>query len=152
MAVNITDPNPSTIHLKACGPINQEEAAAGEAGITPGHLVKLNTSNAVVKHPTAGIAASKAFAIEDRYQGKGIDDAYASGDRCHYRILAPGDHVYALLADAENVVIGDLLSSKGDGTLRKVAGSDVALAVALEAKDLTASANTTAQRLRARII
>lgn len=126
-----------------------EEIAAGGA-ITPGMLLEVNSAGAVVAHNTAGDTALPMFAKEDEYQGKGINDAYASGDKCHVWIPGKGDQVYAILADGENVAIGDFLESNGEGFLQKLvvdpvssAGGDIqpqsVVAVATEAVDLSDS-------------
>lgn len=104
-------------------PIKEERAAGGV--ITPGHLVTINSSNAVVVHPTAGGNAQKAFADVDDMQGRTIDDNYASGDRVHIWFAQPGERVNAILKDGENVVIGDALMSAGDGTLAKLVPDEI---------------------------
>lgn len=95
-----------------------EEHAAHEA-ITPGHLVMINSDDEAAKHAVEGGTAFPMFALEDESQGKGITDAYVSGAVVQCWIPTRGDIVNALLADGENVVIGDFLVSKGDGTLKK---------------------------------
>ena len=57
------------------------------------------------------------FALEDELQGKGIDDPYADGDRVQCWVAVRGEEVYAILADGENVAIGDFLESNGSGEL-----------------------------------
>ena len=107
-----------TIMLKGDGIF--KEANAGGA-ITPGHLIDRNSAGAVVVHATAaGNVAVPMFALEQDTVGNDIDTAYASGDRVQMVVPQPGSEVYALLpASAAAVVIGDLLESSGDGTLRK---------------------------------
>lgn len=92
-----------------------------EAAITPGMLIELTSSETVQAHSTAGgNAVPIAFALEDELQGKGIDEAYADGDRVQCWIPYRGDAVYAILADDSAAVsIGDLLESNGDGYLTK---------------------------------
>jgi hypothetical protein len=92
------------------------------------------------------------FAVEDELQGGSIDDAYAASSRVQVWTPQRGDVVYALLKDGQNVVIGDLLESAGDGTLQKwVADTwtsqnvgtiygQVIVGTALEAVDLSNSA------------
>jgi hypothetical protein len=91
----------------------------GKAGgtITPGHLIKLNSSGTLVVHSTASGIAQKRFAIENELYGKGITDNYSSGDRVQYFIGRTGDHVLARLKASENIHIGDPLVSAGNGTL-----------------------------------
>ena len=117
------------------GDFVRKEAEASEA-ITPGHLVEFGGANELRKHATAGAQARKAFALENDLIGKGIDDAYASGESVQYGIFQPGSEVYALLLTGESCSKGDFLESAGNGTLQvastPVEGSNVA--VALEAK------------------
>jgi hypothetical protein len=139
---------PHTILLKGDGVF--KEGNAGGA-ITPGHLVTINTTaEAVVVHATAAAAASKLFAVENDIIGKGIDTAYASGDRVYYVACQPGCEINALVAAAAAAIVrGDLLESAGNGTLRKLAAG-VALARALEAVDN--SAGGTPHRLRVEVL
>lgn len=97
----------------------RKEAKAGGA-VTPGHLVKLNSSGEVVVHATAGGKAQRAFAVENELAGDEISVAYAQNDTCFYEVVGAGAEVYGLVAaSAAAIVIGDLLESAGDGTLRK---------------------------------
>lgn len=114
---------PKTILLKGDGVF--KEAAAGGA-VTPGHLININSSGAFVVHGTAGGDAFPMFAVEDDIQGKDITDAYASGDQCFAVVPARGAEIYALVpAAASAIVVGDILESNGDGTLRKGAAAAV---------------------------
>lgn len=111
---------PKTISLKGCPALREFVA---NAAITPGHLVEVMTTGKIRAHATAGgVRPARWFAREQAYTGKGIDTAYASLDTVPVLDCKPGDVVYALLpASAAAVVIGDLLESAGDGTLRKAA-------------------------------
>jgi len=95
-----------------------EEIEAGGA-ITPGMLIELASTGKVVAHNSAAVTALPMFAKEDEYQGKGINDAYASGDKVPVWIPGRGDQVYAILADGQNVAKGDFLESNGEGFLQK---------------------------------
>jgi hypothetical protein len=128
----------------------EEIEAAGV--IYPGHLLELNTDGKVVVHDSPeGNVVPPMFAVEDSFQGKGMNDAYASGDQVRVWIPQSGDIVYAILSDDETVEIGDFLESNGDGCLQKhvadvdssadittVYGSAI-VGVAIEARDLTTS-------------
>lgn len=98
-------------------PMTKEGAAGG--AVTPGHLVKENSSNAIVVHSTPGGSAVPLFAKENSDIGDGIDTAYASADRLLYYHCRPGDEVNAILSTSQTIVAGDFLESAGDGTLRK---------------------------------
>lgn len=99
-------------------PMRKEAVAS--AGITPGHLIDLASTNKVAVHAVAGGNTARAFAIENEVIGNGIDVAYIANDNVLYGIFQPGDEVYALVAAAASaIVIGDEVESAGDGTVRK---------------------------------
>lgn len=125
-----------TIRLKSYLDVYNEIDAAND-GLFPGRMVELNSSGNVQEHSSAGGAAMPMFALEDELQGKDVDETYASGDPVQVWIPTRGDEVWAVLADGENVSIGDFLQSDGAGNLQ--AGTSNAVAVALEAIDLSAS-------------
>jgi len=106
---------------------NFEEYVA-DAAILPGTLLELNTDNEVKVHATAGgNVGSKMFAIEDVFQGKGIDEAYAAADKVRVWFPAPGDIVLAILADGQTVGEGDLLESNGSGYLQAHAADEASV-------------------------
>jgi hypothetical protein len=133
----------NTVKLKKYLDVNMEFDAGGT--ITPGHLIKLGSGNTVTSTVAEGVGAlPKMFALEDELQGKTIDDNYVSGDPVQCWICQPGEVVYALLYDGETVVIGDPLTSKGDGTLKKATPAttdydNTIVGIALEALDLSGS-------------
>lgn len=130
-----------TILLKKLQSKRLEKVAGGT--ITPGHFVKLNSSDALVVHDSAGgLVTPKMIAVEDELQGNTISDNYSSGDRVQAEILDPGDEVYAIIATSQNIAIGDQLESAADGTLREYALASVddtsnIVAIALEAVTTT---------------
>jgi hypothetical protein len=70
-------------------------------------------------------------------------------------IFPPGSIVNALIADGEDISVGDLLVSNGAGCLMEAADSNdegAILAVALEDKDMTGSAVTAADHAQVRIL
>ncbi|TXH42039.1 MAG: hypothetical protein E6Q97_36480 [Desulfurellales bacterium] len=116
----MTKTAPRTILLKGRG-VRMERVAAG--AITPGHLLRIDSNGKFAVQNAAAQRGLRAFAVENDINGKGIDDAYATGDFVQAEILGSGDEVNALLAAAATaVVIGDLLECAADGTLRKVVG------------------------------
>jgi hypothetical protein len=129
-----------TIVLKNYLNIYNEYDAA--SAITPGELLEVTSAGKVQAHSSGGGAAIKMFAVEDELQGKDIDEDYAADDPLQVWFPTPGDEVNAILADGQNVDIGDFLVSNGDGTL-KAYGSETApnaiVAQALEALDLSDS-------------
>lgn len=95
-----------------------EEFEAHEI-IFPGSLLKLNSDNEVAKHDTAGgNVIPVMFALEDELQGRGIDTPYASGDMVQVWFPGRGDVVLGILADGQDVAIGDVVESNGAGYLR----------------------------------
>ena len=120
------------------------EAKAGGA-VTPGHLIKLNSSGDAVVHATAGGVTQRSFAVENELAGNNITDAYAANDTLFYEILERGSEVYAILADSNVAVIGSFLSSAGDGTLRVAStSSSIAQGTGAVTDDDSAASNGTA--------
>ena len=108
----------NTVKIKKYSDVIEE--AVANATITPGMLVELMSTGKVKAHATAeGDATPIMFALEDELQGKGLDDNYIATDPVQVWIPYRGDWVYAILADGENIAIGDKLASAGDGTLKK---------------------------------
>ena len=107
----------NTIKLKNYSKVQEEYEAV--ATITPGMLLEYTSAGKVQAHSSAGQNQIQMFALEDELQGKDIDDAYAADDVVQVWIPGRGDQVYALLKDGEDVAIGDLLESAGDGYLQK---------------------------------
>lgn len=109
----------NTIKIKKYSDVVIEKAAAA-ATIYPGCLVYLNSADAVAVHVVAGgNVVPVMVALEDELQGKGIDDAYATGAKVQVWIPNRGDVFYGILADGQTIVKGDLLESNGAGYLQK---------------------------------
>jgi len=133
------------IHLK--GEYRYEEAVAGEAGIYPGMLLKLNSSGQVIKYTTLGGAYGDEVlvAMEDALQGHSVDDAYTSGEIVGYIIPVPGTVLNMLVAVDEEIAIGDKVVSEGTGMLCELGNLESAdsagrvIGVAIEAADLSDS-------------
>lgn len=124
--------------------------------IIPGELLEIDSSNEVKPHATAGgNVLPPMFALEDELQGNDVDDTFADGDKVQVWIPYRGDQVNAILADGEDVSIGDALESNGAGKLVKHVADvesfesaepgsitvypNQIVGVALEAKDLSDS-------------
>jgi len=107
----------NTIKVKKYSDIIEEYAAV--AAITPGMLVELTSAGKVQKHSTAGGNAIPMIALEDELQGKGIADAYIANDQVQVWVSGRGDVALMLLNDGQNVAIGDLLMSAGNGMVTK---------------------------------
>ena len=152
---------PNSIILKRLGAEVIEEITATAVAIKPGYLVEMASATTVQAHSTAGGSVLPMFAIEDQFQGKAITADYAVSVKIQVWIPRRGDQVYAYLADGQSVSAGDFLESNGVGVLtshtedNSVApniGNQI-VGVALEAVDLSGSANLTAiGRIKIRII
>lgn len=138
-----------TIKLKKYLDIINEYVA--NAAITPGNLIELMSTGKVRKHSTSGGNATAMFALEDELQGKDIDDDYAAAAPVQCWTPVRGEEVFAWLANGETAVIGSLLASNGDGTLKVYTAPSVGSAevytdyqdpivgLALEAVDMSGS-------------
>jgi hypothetical protein len=131
------------IHSK--GPFTHEEYNAGEAGIYPGMLLKIDSNNEVVKNDAEGMAAEAIFAAEDALQGGAVRDVYTDGEPVTCILPGKGCEVFALIANGEDISTGDELISNGEGRLIAKTNADsaadgtVALAVACEDCDASGS-------------
>ena len=106
-------------------PIVREAITAAASTVKPGELVEVLAAGTIQEHSTAGAIAPARFALTNLANGETIDDAYAVGALARYATFQPGQRVNAFLpANAAAIVIGDKLSSNGDGTLRKATSTD----------------------------
>lgn len=158
----------NTILLR--GDLNQRPEEARAAGtITPGMLLDHATtaltqpgeSPRVKAHSVAGGSAERLFALENSYvggtltsDGEGltggtIDDDYATGDTVLLFLARPGDVIYAIIAaGADAITLADRLASDGAGGFKKASGSDIRLAVPMDALDNSGSTATARLRIR----
>jgi hypothetical protein len=129
----------NTIKLKKYSDVIEEYTAGGT--ILPGMLLAYSADDTVIAHNDDAPAATclPIFALEDALQGRGIDDAYVSGDPVQCWIAGRGDQVYAILEDGAHVEIGEFLESNGAGYLQKFTSGNGAVAQALEHLDLSGS-------------
>jgi len=107
----------NTIKLKKYLDIIEEYDAV--AAITPGMLLEFTSAGKVQKHASAGQNVVPMVALEDELQGNDIGDAYSADDKVQVWVPVRGEHVYMILADGEDVSIGDPLESNGAGLLQK---------------------------------
>jgi len=121
--------------------------AVANAAITPGMLCETMSTAKVRAHSVAGGNAEAMVAIEDELQGKEIGTAYAADAVVLMRRFVPGDEFYGLIANGEDIAIGDFLESAGNGRLRKhaadsagaVEAANPIVGVASEAVDMSDS-------------
>jgi hypothetical protein len=149
----------NTIKLKKYSDVIEEHKAGGT--IYPGMLLILSAADTVVAHnDDAPANCLPMFALEDELQGKGIDDAYASGDQVQCWIPYRGDVVYAILENGADIEVGEYLESNGSGYLQACTSAQ-AVGVSLEDLDLSGSTGEedsseaplgTARRIKVRIL
>ncbi len=143
---------PKTIVLKADPFPLQKLGKATAVAITPGYLLQYDSvAGQIEAHSSSGGNAARLFAIEDALQGKEIGDNYAVSAQVQFVCARLGDEIYAMLKDGQNITRGQYLESNGDGTLIAYS-SGFPVAVALEAVDLSASANTADARIKVEIM
>lgn len=155
---------PHTITLRG-DPIASEARAKASEALKPGHLVQLHTDGTLKKHATAKAATQAAFVREMDIAGGTIDDTYEDSDTVLYSIFRPGDWVYAWLKAGNDVALGGLLESAGDGTLQlltaqsqsgttpfAVTAGGVPIARALEAVDNDPGTGGAAVRVKVEIL
>lgn len=130
--------------------VDRKERLAALA-LTPGMLIK-EASGKVTPHSAAG-GTPELFLVaeEDELQGREITTAYSAGERVFYSAPLPGDKIMVLLADGESVAVDDNLESAGNGLFRKVT-TGTPLAKCLEAKDLSATANTSNEHVLVEVL
>ena len=116
------------------------------ADVYPGYIVELTSAGTVQAHSTAGGLGEVLIVVENALEGIGITDVIDSGEVAQCYALTSGSTVQIRIANGETIVIGDFLSSNGDGTFKKyvndssaVIDEEVALMVALEAIDMSGS-------------
>lgn len=135
----------NTIMIRGAEYARRMERLATAAVITPGQILSLNSDDKVLRHATAGGRFTRLVAVEDENQGRGIDTDYAASSRVQFNVVKPGDVINALVADGEDISIGDEIESNGDGDVREVTGDSGGTAegsiigIALEALDLSDS-------------
>ncbi len=145
--------NENRIHAK--GPFRHTEHKANSALIYPGMLVEIDANDEVAPHNVVGGKGLALFAAEDALQGADADTIYDDDSIVTCYQFPQGSEVYALIADEQDIEIGDPLMSNGAGLLIIVtdtsgADADYVIAYAMETVDLTGS-NTEDSRWRVRV-
>lgn len=108
-----------TIVLIGSGNQRHDERLSVTSGIVPGMLLEITSANKVQVHSTAAdVAVMPLYAIENTTLGKGIDDAYASGDTVYFVAPSKGDKINALMGTGINAAVGAEMESAGNGTVR----------------------------------
>lgn len=151
--MSITKLNPNTIWLG--GPKHLVNDLVAGVATTPGMIVEMYSDGGVLKiRPNASATeqATIAVALEQAEMNKTVDDAYAIGDLVIAAFLVPGSTFWALIPSGQNIAVGGLLQSNGDGKL-KAATSTTAADNLAKFQALEASGAVTADtRLRVQVI
>lgn len=146
MAITIREPN--TIHLAGGYELINTHAAIET--LTPGMILELHNDSGVPKwgvHDSADDNVAAFIALEQDELNKTISDTYAAGDLVKVAHMKPGCVFLGIIPSGQNLAIGDLLQSNGDGKLKAI-GSGKAKFMALEAS----GAVTADTRLRVEVL
>jgi len=114
-----------TIRLAGPDGVQEEFLVASGATLKPGMLVRRTSATECNVHNVSGGDGATLILHEDALQGLGVDDSAAAATRVYAEYVIPGAKRYARLKASENVAVGDLLISGGDGTLIKTTGTPV---------------------------
>ncbi len=141
------------IHAK--GPFRHTEHKANSALIYPGMLVDIDANNEVAPHAVVGGKNLALFAAEDALQGKTIATIYEDDSIVTCYQFPQGSEVYGLIADGQDLEIGDPVMSNGAGLLIAIgdasgADADWIIGYMMETADLTGS-NTENTTFRVRV-
>lgn len=94
------------------------ELAADDADVLVGNLVEI-TATGVVSASTVDGGHSATFAAESIANASTIGYQYALGETVRVQAFAGGSLVLANINQNLTIVVGDVLTSAGDGTLKK---------------------------------
>ena len=142
------------IQIKTHGEIAYEERNAGEAGIYPGMLCKVDTDGDVIKHDTEGGQCECLIALEDSLQGRPVATVYTAAYPVRLEKFRSGEEFHGLLEAGQVVSIGEPVMSAGNGLFSSWTDSgqttDAIVGYAAEAEDLSASSTNTLIAIRAK--
>lgn len=149
-----------TIQLDSVQGVEVTGVASG-SGILPGMLVRPTAVSGVrptfAVHNVAGGNGVFFLVLENRYYGDavtggGVATAWTDASDIEVEIPMPGSLRALLLKASENVAVGDLLVSGGDGTFIKATAFSSGNPYRYFAQVLEASNVGTAQLIRARVL
>jgi len=156
--MSITKLNPNKILLAAdedARIINDTDYCLAGVAVTPGMLVEFyDNASAINVRPNASATeqCAKMVAVNSPELNVGIDTAYAIGDLVPVHPLEVGDIIYGIVPSGQNITMGGLLQSNGDGKLKAATATtqDAGLGW-LQALETT-GAVTADTRIRAQVI
>lgn len=96
------------------------------AAITPGMLVEKFSDAGVLKvraNSSATEIPEMSVLLNNPERNQGIDDAVAALDLVDVWMLQVGDVFYGIVPSGQNIAVGDLLQSNGDGKLKEATAS-----------------------------
>ena len=114
----------STILAKPAITTVMGEGISG-AEIIPGQLLIQKTTGKYHPHDVVGGNCELLVAFERELLGKGVEEVIPANTRFQFLQARSGDELYMILEDGENVGIGDLLVSNGNGNLKKLVDVDI---------------------------
>lgn len=139
---------PNTIVLKGDLGRRREEYPAA-AALKPGHFLEGTSTGKVQKNATAGADRPLMIAVEDSYQGKTINDAYAADDVVHVHLAQKGDVLYGrVAAGLAALAIAAVVKLQNDGTVIPQGGTGKVIATVEEAVDNSAGVTEAFVKLR----
>src|SRR5687768_9195646 len=116
----------NTILLKDGGQPWIYDEARCQSALKPGMLIELHTNGKVKPHATAGADTPVWIAREEPLSGyKTVETEYntTDNDLVGFLKMQKGQDVAVLLNTGETAVIGNKLTSNGDGTFQVLAGA-----------------------------
>lgn len=130
---------PELIEVAVALPFQGVGDAVSSEAITPGHIVE-NVAAGTCRKNTRVAAGTvpRRIALQNREEGKTIDDVWASGARVKFQDFMPGDIVQLVLKAGVNAANEALLRVDNTGCVT-TAGSNAPYAYSVEALDLSAS-------------
>lgn len=125
--------------------------------IPPGSLIEMATAATVQKQSVAEAAGTypeKMVAKENSLVGDEVSTVWAVSSQIGIYHAQSGDELYMMLEDGQNISALDFLTANGTNGTLITRGTDTnpPFAIALEDKDLSASANTADALILVRII
>lgn len=130
---------PELIEVAVALPFQGVGDAVSSEAITPGHIVE-NVAAGTCKKNTRVAAGTvpRRIALQNREEGKTIDDVWAIGARVKFQDFMPGDIVQLMLKAGATATVELLLRVDNTGCVTS-AGSNAPYCHAVEALDLSAS-------------
>jgi len=119
----------------------------GSGIIRPGAMLILNPANEVTCASVSDVRISPLFAIENIWQGKGIDDYYADDDTVYLVHCIKGDIVWAWLDVVKTIGFAEAVSISvgSDGYFKFAEAGDFRMGISLD--DVTTTAEPKRFRL-----